>query len=108
MTWSWGSELAAAHGREEGDFVAGTEGRVPGGEFLIAGGDERRAVFGELGIAGGIKSEELFDGGGVGEVNRILGAADEVLEAAEEEDFETSGLGDGVHRGIVTRAQRCG
>ncbi len=84
------------------------EGRVPGGKFLIKGGDERRPVFGKLGIAGGIKSEELFDGGGVGRVDGVLGAADEVLEAAEEEDFEASGLGDGVHRGIVTRAQRWG
>src|SRR6266446_5892960 len=99
--WSWRSGLPAAHGRKERDFIAGMKGRVPGGEFLIAGGDERRPVFGKLGIAGGIKSEELFDGGGVGGVDRILGAADE-------EDFEASGLGDGVHRGIVTRAQRCG
>jgi len=84
------------------------EGRVPGGEFLVAGGDERRAVICELGIAGGIKSEELFDGGGVGGVYRILGATDEVLETAEEEDFEASGLGNGGHRGIVTRAQGWG
>ena len=84
------------------------EGSVPGSEFLIAGGDERRAVSSELGIAGGIKSEELFDCGCVGGVDRILGAADEVLEAAEEEDFEASGLGNGGHRGIVTRAKGCG
>jgi len=84
------------------------EGSVPGGEFLIAGGDERRSVFCKLGIAGGIKSEELFDGGGVGGVDRVLGAADEVLEAAEEQDFEASGLGNGGHGGIVTRAQGWG
>ncbi len=40
-----GEALAAAHGRKEGNFVAGMEGRVPGSEFLIAGGDQRRAVF---------------------------------------------------------------
>jgi len=108
MTWSWGSALAAAHGRKEGNFVAGMEGRVPGGEFLVAGGYERRAVICELGIAGDIKSKELFDGGGVGGVYRILGATDEVLETAEEEDFEASGLGNGGHRGIVTRAQGWG
>ena len=79
MTWSWGSELAAAHGGKEGNFVAGTEGRVPGGEFLITGGDKRRAVFCELGIAGGIQSEKLFDGGGVGGVDRVFGAPDEIL-----------------------------
>ena len=84
------------------------EGRVPGGEFLIAGGDERRPVFCELRIASSIKSEELFDSGGVGGVERILGAADEVLETAEEEDFEASALGNGGHKGIVTRAQGWG
>ena len=84
------------------------EGRVPGGEFLVAGGDERRAVFCELGMAGGIQSKELFDGGGVGGVDRVFGLADEVLEAAEEEDFEASGLGNGGHKGIVTRVQECG
>src|SRR5712664_2752315 len=108
MTWSWVSALAAAHGMKEGDFVAGAERRVPGGEFLVAGGDERRAVFCELGIPGGIKSEELFDGGGVCGVDRVLGLADEVLEAAEGEDFQANGLGNGGHRGIVTRAQGCG
>ena len=108
MTWSWRNELAAAHGRKERDFVAGMEGSVPGSEFLVAGGDERRAVFGELRIVGGIKSEELLDGGGIGGVDGVLGLANEVLEAAEEEDFEASGLGDRRHSGIVTRAQGCG
>lgn len=32
--------LAAAHGWEEGDFIAGVERSIPGGEFLIAGSDE--------------------------------------------------------------------
>ena len=84
------------------------KGRVPVGEFLIAGGDERWAVFGELGIASSIKREELLDGGGVSGVDRIFGLADDILEAAEEENFEPSGLGNGGHTGIVTRAQRCG
>ncbi len=84
------------------------EGRVPSGEFLIAGGDNGGAVFCELGIAGGVKSEELFDGGSVGGVDGVFGPADEVLEAAEEEDFEASGLGNSGHRGIVTRAQGSG
>jgi hypothetical protein len=34
--------------------------------------------------------------------------ADDILEAAEEEDFEPRGLGDRGHKGIVTRAQRWG
>jgi hypothetical protein len=31
--------------------------------------------------------------------------AEDFLEAAEEEDFQTNGLGDGSHGGIVTRAE---
>ena len=84
------------------------KGRVPGRKFLVAGSDERRPVFGKLGTAGGIEGEELLDGRGVGGIDGVLGTANEVLETAEEEDFEASGLGNGGHRGIVTRAQRCG
>jgi hypothetical protein len=100
-----GSASAAAHGREEGDFVAGVERRVPSGEFLIAGGNKRGAEFGELRMARGVEDEELFDGGGVGGGDGFLGVAEDFLEAAEEEDFEANGLGDGGHGGIVTRAE---
>lgn len=96
--------LAAAHGREEADFVTGVERSVPGGEFLVAGGDEGGAEFCELGMAGGVEGEELLDGGGVGGGDGFLGVAEDFLEAAEEEDFEANGLGDGGHGGIVTRA----
>ena len=81
---------------------------VPSGEFLIAGGDERGAVFCKFGIASYVESEELFDGCGIGELDRVFSAADEFSEAAEEEDFDASGLGNGGHRGIVTRAQEWG
>jgi len=61
---------------EEGDFVTGMEGSVPGGEFLIAGGDERRSVFWQARDCGRHKrAKKLFDGGGVGGVDRVLGAA---------------------------------
>ncbi len=84
------------------------ERSVPGGEFLIAGGHERGAIFCELGIAGGINGEKLFDGGGAGEVDGILGVAGDFFEAAEEEDFDANGLGDGGHGGIVTRSEGWG
>jgi hypothetical protein len=103
--------LAAAHGRQEGDFVAGAERSVPGGEFLIAGGDEGGAELGELGMAVGVEGEELLDGGGVGGGDGFFGVAEDFLEAAEEENFEANGLRDGGHGGIVTRGrawgQRC-
>ena len=97
-----GCASAAAHGREESDFVAGVEWSVPGGEFLVAGGDERRTKFCELGMARGVKSEELFDGGRVGGGKGFLGMADDFFETAEEEDFEADRLGNSGHGEIVT------
>ena len=96
---------AAAHGRQESDFVAGVERSVPGGEFLIAGSDEGGAKFCESGIARGVESKELFDGCRVGGLNRFLGVADDFFQAAEEKDFDANGLGNGGHRRIVTRPQ---
>ena len=103
-----GRGSAAAHRWQEGDFVAGVEWRVPGGEFLIAGGDERRAELCELGMARGIESEELLDRCGAGGVHRFFGEADDFFQAAKEEDFDTNGLGNGGHRRIVTRWQEWG
>src|SRR5882762_6869300 len=56
---------AATHGREKRDFVAGTERRIPGGEFLVARSDNRGTVFCELGMARDIESEKLLDRRGV-------------------------------------------
>jgi len=96
--------LAAAHGREEGDLVAGVERRVPGGEFLIARGDYGRAVFGEFGNLTCVGVEELFNGGVGWEIDAVFREAGEIFEASKEEDFDADGLGGGWHKGIVTRA----
>ena len=53
-------------------------------------------------MAHGVKSEKLFDGGGIGEGKGFLGAANDFFQTAEEEDFETKRLGNGGHREIVT------
>jgi hypothetical protein len=90
--------LAAAHGREEGDFVAGVERSVPGGEFLVAGGDERGAKFCEFGNLRDKVGEELLDGGGIRNLQRFLGVAGNFLKAAEEEDFDADGLGNRWHK----------
>jgi len=95
--------LAAAHGREEGDFVAGMESRVPGGEFLIAGGHQRGAEVSQVGIPGGKVGKELLDRSSVGKLKRFLGVADDFLESAKEEDFDADGLRNRWHRRIVTR-----
>lgn len=60
-----GGASAAAHGREERDFIAGMKRGIPRGKFLVARSDERRAVFGEIRMARGVESEELFDRRGV-------------------------------------------
>lgn len=54
-------------------------------------------------MTGCVESEELLDRGGVGRGDGFLGVAEDFLEAAEEEDFEANGLGDGSHGGIVAR-----
>jgi hypothetical protein len=80
--------LAAAHGRQERDFVAGMERRAPSGKFLVARGDYGSAETRELGMAGGVASEESFDKRAFGEVDGVFGAADNFLEAAEEEHLD--------------------
>jgi hypothetical protein len=81
---------AAAHGREKGNFVAGTESGIPGGKFLVAGSDNGGAIFGEIRMAGGVKGKELLDGGAVRELKGILRLAGEFLETAEKEDLHTN------------------
>jgi hypothetical protein len=83
---------ATAHGREEGDFVAGTKRGIPGGEFLVARSDHRGAVFCEFGVPRRIESEKLLDRRGVGELDGILGVAGEFFEAAEKQDFHANRL----------------
>jgi hypothetical protein len=95
---------ASADRGKEGDFVAGVERRAPSGEFAIVRGDQRGAEAGELGMASAIVGEELLDARAVGEVDRIFGAADNLCQAAEEEDFDAHGLCSAWHKGIVTPA----
>jgi hypothetical protein len=92
-----GFALAAAYGGKKGDFVAGMERSVPGGEFLVAGGDERGAKFCEFGNLRDKVGEELLDGSGVRNFQRFFGVAGNFLEATEEEDFDADGLGNGWH-----------
>jgi hypothetical protein len=99
---------AAAHGRKEGDFVAGVERGVPGGEFLIARGDYGGAIFREFGNLTCVGAEELFNGGVGWEIDAVFLEAGEIFEAAKEEDFDADGLGGGWHKSIVTSASARG
>src|SRR5207249_10712984 len=83
---------AAARGREKCNLVAGTEGRIPCGKFLVARRNHRRAVFCELWITRRIESEELLDRRRIGELGGILSMAGDVLEAAEKEDRHANRL----------------
>jgi hypothetical protein len=94
--------LAAADGREEGDFVAGMERSVPGSEFLVAGSNDGRTEFREFGIFCGVEGEELFDRGVVREIEGLFRVTGKIFETAEEEDFDANGLGDRGHDWIVT------
>jgi len=76
---------ASTHGRKEGDFVAGSQRRAPGGEFLVTRGDQRRPVGGELRVELAIAGKEIFDACAFGDVDAILRASYDLLEAAEEE-----------------------
>lgn len=83
---------ATAHGREKGDFVAGMERRIPGGEFLVTRSDNRGTVFCEVGMARGIEGEKLLDRRGVCELDGIFGKAGEFLETAEKQNLHANCL----------------
>jgi hypothetical protein len=83
---------AAAHGREKGDFVAGAERRIPGGELLIARSDHRGAVFCKIRNPRRVDSEELLNRHCVCELDGIFGMAGEFLKAAEKQDFHANRL----------------
>ena len=71
--------LAAADGRKESDFITGVERSVPGGEFLIAGGDQGGPEFAQLGAGGGASGEEIFDDGAVEEFYGLFERAGKLL-----------------------------
>jgi len=70
---------------------------------LIAGGYERRAILPELWMASSAGAKEMLEGRSFGEFQRFLAAADDILQAAEEEHFDANRLGDSGHQGIVAR-----
>jgi hypothetical protein len=93
--------LTSANGWEEGDFVVCGEWRGPGGEFLIAGGNQRGAIVRELGVLRGVARKKGFDWRVRGEVDIVFGAAEDFFKAPEEEDFDADGRGCGWHGLIV-------
>lgn len=46
---------------------------------------------------------EMLEGRSFGEFERFLAAANDILQAAEEEHFDANRLGDSGHLGIVAR-----
>ena len=96
-----GFASAATDGWKERDFIARINHRIPRGKFLIARGHDGRAIFGKLGKARGIPGEKLFDGGGIGKVQRFLRVPDDIFQASEKQDLDAYALRDSSHTGIV-------
>lgn len=101
-----GYTSAAAYGRQEGNFVASVKGGVPRGELPIAGGDQRRAVLFQFGVMAGVLRKERFDVGLDRKVYGLLGAPEDFFQAAEKQDLDADGLGNGRHETIVTCVSR--
>jgi hypothetical protein len=101
-----GYTLAAAYGGQEGNFVASVKGGVPRGELLIAGGDQGRAVLLKFGVTGGVLGKKRFDIGLDRQVHGLVGAPEDFFQAAEKQDLDADGLGNGRHETIVTCVSR--
>ncbi len=101
-----GYTSAAAYGREEGNFVAGMKSRVPRCELLITGGDQRRAVLFQFGVMAGVLGKKRFDIGLDRKVYGLLGTPEDFFQAAEKQDLDADGLGNGRHETIVTCVSR--
>jgi hypothetical protein len=57
-------KLTTAYRWKESNLIAGLDWSVPGGEFLVAGGDEGRAKADKFGVSGGIVRKKGFNGAG--------------------------------------------
>jgi hypothetical protein len=58
-------------------------------------------------MAAGVTGEEFFDGRAVCEIDGFFRAADNLLEAPEEEHLDADGWGGRGHVEIVTRGKQC-
>jgi hypothetical protein len=102
---SHGYTSATADGWEEGNFIAGAKNGIPGCELLVAGSDQGRTILLEFGIVAGVVGKKRFDIGLGRKVNGILGAPGDFFQAAEKQDLDADGLGNGRHETIVTCTQ---
>ena len=82
------------------------KGGVPRRELLIAGGDQRRAILLKFGVTAGVLDKKRFDIGLDRKVNGFLGTPEDFFQAAEKQDLDADGLGNGRHETIVTCASR--
>jgi len=81
----------------------GAQRRIPRGEFLISGSNERRAKSRQLRVALGQIGKQRLDCGTIGKFAGFFGQADHILQTAKEEDFDANGLCSYRHRLIVSR-----
>ena len=82
------------------------KGGVPRCELPIAGGDQGRAVLFQFRVMAGVLGKKRFDIGLDRKVYGFLGTAEDFFQAAEKEDRDADGLGNGRHETIVTCVSR--
>ena len=79
---------ASADRRKKGNFIAGGEARVPGGEFLIAGSHQGGAKIGERRESLRVAAEEIGERRAIRHFARVFDKAGKFLEASKEKDFD--------------------
>jgi hypothetical protein len=79
---------------------------IPGGELLIAGGDQRRAILLKFGVTASIAGKKRFDIGVGRKIYGGLGESGDLFEAPEKENLNADRLGSGRHGTIVTCVRR--
>ncbi len=98
--WCRGSP--SAHRRQEGNLIATCNPRVPGGEFLIAGGHQRCAKSREFRVASDITLQEVAKCRPRADFSIFFREAGKFTDPAEEKDLHADSGRDGWHRKIVT------
>jgi hypothetical protein len=93
---------ASTHRRQEGNLIIGGEARIPRGEFLITGSDQRSTKASELRVARHVFLEQIGERRSFGYFCGFLGKASELPDATEEEHFQVKTWRDVGHKKIVT------
>ena len=75
--------------RKKSDVVAGSDTRLPGNKFLIAGGDQRAPEAGKLGVLCHVTVKKIGKGCPFGHFFELLRPPHELPDAPEKNHFDT-------------------